>query len=213
MERRLHRVGLHLRQHHQHPRGRHARGGVPHGADLAGQPLRPRLERPQGQGRQPHRRGHPRGTHRDRVGQARRAAVRGPDQDQARQHRGRTFVQKVVNEQLGEWFEKNPREGKEIARKSLAAATARIAARKARDLARNRKGLLGGGGLPGKLADCSSTKPEECEIYIVEGDSAGGSASRRATRRPRRSCRSAARSSTSRSRASTRCCRTTRCRR
>ena len=87
----------------------------------------------------------------------------------------RTFVQKIVNERLGAWFEQNPTEGKEIARKSLAAALHRIAARKARDLARNRKGLLGGGGLPGKLADCSSTN-QECEIYIVEGNSAGGSA-------------------------------------
>ncbi|MEP9384206.1 DNA topoisomerase (ATP-hydrolyzing) subunit B [Nocardioides sp. KR10-350] len=86
------------------------------------------------------------------------------------------FVQSVVNEQLGDWLEKNPAEGKEIIRKAQAAATARIAARKARDLARNRKGLLGGGGLPGKLADCQSTDPAECEIFIVEGDSAGGSA-------------------------------------
>ena len=88
----------------------------------------------------------------------------------------KTFVQKVVNDQLGAWFEKNPSEGKEIARKSVNAATARIAARKARDLARNRKGLLGGAGMPGKLVDCSSREPEECEIFIVEGDSAGGSA-------------------------------------
>jgi len=88
----------------------------------------------------------------------------------------KTFVQKVVNDQLGEWFEKNPAEGKEIARKSVNAATARIAARKARDLARNRKGLLGGAGMPGKLIDCSSREPEECEVFIVEGDSAGGSA-------------------------------------
>ncbi len=88
----------------------------------------------------------------------------------------KSFVQKVVNDQLGEWFEKNPGEGKDVIRKSIAAATARIAARKARDLARNRKGLLGGGGLPGKLADCQSTNPEECELFVVEGDSAGGSA-------------------------------------
>ena len=86
------------------------------------------------------------------------------------------FVQRVVNEQLGAWLEKNPAEGRDIVRKAQAAAYARVAARKARELARSRKGLLGGGGLPGKLADCQSTNPEECEIFVVEGDSAGGSA-------------------------------------
>ena len=88
----------------------------------------------------------------------------------------RSFVQKVVNDRLGDWFEKNPSEGKDIVRKAQAAATARIAARKARDVARSRKGLLGGGGAYGKLSDCQSNDPSECEVFIVEGDSAGGSA-------------------------------------
>ncbi len=88
----------------------------------------------------------------------------------------RTFVQTILNERLGRWFEENPKEGQQIARKSIDAATARIASRKARDLARNRKGLLTGGGMPGKLRDCQSNEPERCEVFIVEGDSAGGSA-------------------------------------
>ncbi len=87
----------------------------------------------------------------------------------------KSFTQKTLNDVMGEWFEKNPTEGKEIIRKAIDAATARIAARKARDLSRSRKGLLEGRGMPGKLADCQWTEPEKCELYIVEGDSAGGS--------------------------------------
>ena len=87
----------------------------------------------------------------------------------------KSFTQQVVNDRLTQWFEQNPQEGKDIIRKSIDAASARVAARKARDLARNRKGLLEGRGMPGKLADCQWTDPEKCELYIVEGDSAGGS--------------------------------------
>jgi DNA gyrase subunit B len=87
----------------------------------------------------------------------------------------KAFVQRVVNDQLSDWFDRHPNEARDIIRKSIQAAAARMAARKAREATR-RKGLLGGGGLPGKLSDCQSTHPDECEIFIVEGDSAGGSA-------------------------------------
>ncbi len=87
----------------------------------------------------------------------------------------KSFTQKSMNDHLTSWFEQNPSEGKDIVRKSIDAAAARVAARKARDLSRNRKGLLEGRGMPGKLADCQWTEPEKCELYIVEGDSAGGS--------------------------------------
>jgi DNA gyrase subunit B len=88
----------------------------------------------------------------------------------------KSFVQKELNARLGRWFEEHPNEGKNIVRKSISASQARLAARNARELARKRKGLLGGGGLPGKLADCQSRNPDECEVFIVEGDSAGGPA-------------------------------------
>jgi len=88
----------------------------------------------------------------------------------------RTFTLTATNEALAAWLDTHPGEGREIARKAISAAAARVAARKARDLARSRKGLLGSSGLPGKLSDCQSNEPDECEIFIVEGDSAGGSA-------------------------------------
>ncbi|RCG30115.1 DNA topoisomerase (ATP-hydrolyzing) subunit B [Sphaerisporangium album] len=88
----------------------------------------------------------------------------------------KSFVQKACNDSLRDWFERNPGEAKEILNKSLQASRARIAARQARDLTRRKSLLEAGSGLPGKLADCQWTEPEKCELYIVEGDSAGGSA-------------------------------------
>jgi len=87
----------------------------------------------------------------------------------------KSFVQKACNDHLRDWFDRNPGEAKEIINKASQAARARIAARQARDLTR-RKSLLDSTALPGKLADCQSTDPAKSEIYVVEGDSAGGSA-------------------------------------
>ncbi|WP_422743561.1 DNA topoisomerase (ATP-hydrolyzing) subunit B [Mycobacterium sp. WMMD1722] len=87
----------------------------------------------------------------------------------------KSFVQRVCNEQLTHWFEANPAEAKTVVNKAVSSAQARLAARKARELVR-RKSATDIGGLPGKLADCRSTDPSKSELYVVEGDSAGGSA-------------------------------------
>ena len=87
----------------------------------------------------------------------------------------KSFVQKAANDRLRDWLDRNPGEAKDIINKSSQAARARIAARQARDLTR-RKSAMESNGLPGKLADCQSTDPAKSEIYVVEGDSAGGSA-------------------------------------
>ena len=87
----------------------------------------------------------------------------------------KSFVQKVTGEHLGDWFERNPAQGKDVVRKAVQASAARIAARKAREQTR-RKGLLESGGMPGKLKDCQSKDASLSEIFLVEGDSAGGSA-------------------------------------
>lgn len=92
------------------------------------------------------------------------------------------FVQRAMTDEFGHWLEAHPNEGKDIVRKSIQAAAARMAARKAREATR-RKGLLESGGLPGKLKDCQSKDPSISEVFIVEGDSAGGSATQ--ARNPR----------------------------
>lgn len=87
----------------------------------------------------------------------------------------KAFVQRIAGQQLGDWFDRNPTQARDVIRKAIQASQARLAARKAREQTR-RKGLLESSGMPGKLRDCSSKDPSLSEIFMVEGDSAGGSA-------------------------------------
>jgi len=87
----------------------------------------------------------------------------------------KAFVQRVAGQEIGDWFDRNPTQARDVIRKAIQASQARLAARKAREQTR-RKGLLESGGMPGKLRDCSSKDPSLSEVFLVEGDSAGGSA-------------------------------------
>jgi DNA gyrase subunit B len=110
------------------------------------------------------------------------------------------IVAKVINEKLAEFLEQNPGAAKKVIAKALLAAEAREAARKARELVRNRKGVLSGGGLPGKLMDCTTRDQDASELFLVEGTAPGGPPRGAATGSTRRSCRCGARSSTSNAR-------------
>ena len=105
----------------------------------------------------------------------------------------RSLVERATNEKLAEWLEENPTEGRQIVLKAIQASRARVAARDAREATR-RKSPLEGAGMPGKLTDCRTRDAREAELFIVEGDSAGGSAVRAGTRKTRPSCRYGARS-------------------
>ena len=205
VERRLLGVGAHLRQHHQHPRGRHPRRGLPRGVDERGQQVRQGQEA--AQDKDPNLTGD---DIREGLAAVISVKVAQPQfEGQTKTKLGNTevksFVQRICNEQLSHWFEANPSDAKTIVNKAVSSAQARIAARKARELVR-RKSATDIGGLPGKLADCRSTDPSKSGT-LCGGGRLGGRLGQRAaaTRCSRRSCRCAARSSTSRRRASTGC--------
>jgi DNA gyrase subunit B len=177
VDKRLQRGRSHLREHHQHPRGRHSRRGL----QTAITSLLNKYARDKGQLKEKDE-----NLTGDDVREGLTAVIsvkltepqfEGQTKTKLGNTEAKTFVQKVVNDQLGDWLERNPGQAKEVIRKAIQAAAARLAARKAREATR-RKGLLESGGMPGKLRDCSSRDPVVSEIYIVEGDSAGGSAVR-----------------------------------
>ena len=147
-----------LRQQHQHPRGRLPPVRLPRGADPHAERLRAREGAAEGEGREPDRRGRPRGAHRGDLGEARDPQFEGQTKTKLGNPPVEGLVKETVNRKLGEFLEENPGEARRILQKAVDAARARDAARKARDLTR-RKSALENSTLPGKLADCSVRDP------------------------------------------------------
>ena len=214
VERLLPGVGLLVRQQHQHPRGRLAPLGLPLGADAHAEQVRARQGRAQGEGRQPLRRGRPRGPDRRHLGQARRPAVRGPDEDEARQPRdgGLRRVRSSTRSSRSS-SRRTPRRRSAVIRKAVQAAQARSRrAQGARpDAPQERAGELAPAGQARRLLGQGPRRWPRSSSSRATPPAARPSRAATATRRP--SCRCAARSSTSRRRASTRSCRTRRSRR